>query len=277
METCPSHPNPPKTSKTANPPGAVARPGVPAEAAKALAEIEPLLTALSPEDFVPINTDIPRAVSIAVGALPHIAELRADAAKLPDFDIDSVDRLGTYALAAWYAHLLCLPETAQDEVAALLEEAKPLREDVLQSAELLARKGHLDTQAVKGIRAGQGNIDTASDLVALAALFTAAWSRIEHKTTVAWPDVEKAAQLGPRILVALGARDLPSSVKPRTAPPPPIAARAFTLFTRAYDQCRRAVTCLRWNHGDADDIAPSLFAHRTGRQSAAKAQGGGKP
>ncbi len=47
-------------------------------------------------------------------------------------------------------------------------------------------------------------------------------------------------------------------------------ARAFTLFSRAYDQVRRAVNVLRWDEGDADSIAPSLYAGRGGRGKSAE-------
>jgi hypothetical protein len=259
----------PKAPKSPKPAKAnAAKPGVPAEAAKAFAEVEPVLAALSPGDFAPINTDIPRAVAIAVGAVPHIAKLRGAAAKLPDFDITNIDRLGTYALAAWYAHLLALPETAASALAPLLEEARPLREDLLLTAELLAYKGYFDREAVQNIRAGQGNLDTANDLVALAALFAAGWSEVENRSPVEWTQVERAAQLGPRILVALGAREHPGVTAPNPQDPAERRVRAFTVFTHAYDQCRRAVTFLRWDEGDADEIAPSLFAHRGPRKPA---------
>jgi hypothetical protein len=263
-------PNAPKAPKPAK--ANAAKPGVPVEAAKAFSEIEPILAALSPEDLAPINTDIPRAVAIAVGAVPHIAKLRAGAAKLPDFDVTHVDRLGTYALAAWYAHLLALPEVVASELSSLLEEARPLREDMLLTAELLAHKGYFDKEAVKTIRAGQGNLDTANDLVALAALFTAGWARVENKSPVQWEQVEQAAQLGPRILVALGARDQPAVKAPNPGDPSERRVRAFTVFVRAYDQCRRAVGYLRWNHGDADEIAPSLFANRGPRKASPGAE-----
>jgi hypothetical protein len=35
----------------------------------------------------------------------------------------------------------------------------------------------------------------------------------------------------------------------------------------AYDQTRRAVAYLRWNEGDADAIAPSLYKGRGGRSA----------
>jgi hypothetical protein len=43
--------------------------------------------------------------------------------------------------------------------------------------------------------------------------------------------------------------------------------RAFTLFTRGYDQMRRAVAFLRWDEGDADKVVPSLYAkHRRSKK-----------
>lgn len=50
-----------------------AKPGVPAEAAKAFAEVELILAALSPADLAKISTDIPRAVAprwASRGSLP---------------------------------------------------------------------------------------------------------------------------------------------------------------------------------------------------------------
>lgn len=264
-----------KAQKQAKPPKANAgKPGIPAEAAKALAEVSPILATMSPSDLTPITTDIPRAVAIAVGAVPHIAKLRDQAAKLPDFDITNVDRLGVYALAAWYAHLLGMPEAVANSLGALLEEAKPLREPMLLAAELLALLGHFNTTAVKDIRAGQGNIDIANDLVALSALYATAWSRVENKSPVEWAHVERAAQLGPQILVALGVRDQPGAKVEDGSTPPERRLRAYNLFVNAYDECRRAVTYLRWAEGDADEIAPSLFANRGPRKAAPEAEAG---
>ena len=260
-------PKAPKTPKTPTTPAATAvKPGVPTDAAKAFAEIEPTLAALSPEQFIPINVDIPRAVAIAIGAVPHLAKLREAAAKLPDFDVTDLDRIGTYALAAWYAHLLALPETTESALTALLDEAKPLREDLLVAAEALAHKKIFDRAAVKAIRAGQGNIDTANDLVALAALYSMSWARVENSTTVEWPEVERAAVLGPQILVALGQRDQPGVPMSDATSPAERRVRAYTVFYKAYDQCRRAAAYLRWAEDDADTFAPALQTGRNARR-----------
>jgi hypothetical protein len=237
---------------------------MPADAAAAFAKIEPETRALAPSTLKPITVDIPRAVAIAVGAVPHIHALREQVVvELPHFPIHKLDNIGVYALAAWYAHLLALPETSEKELAALIAESAPLREDLLVAAEALAHKGYLDKAAVAAIRSGQGNIDQANDLVALAALFTREWEKVKNRTTVEWAEVERAAVLGPQILVALGVRDQPGVKATDPTSPTERRARAYTLFVTAYDECRRAVHYLRWHEDDADVIAPSLFATRT--------------
>jgi hypothetical protein len=243
-----------------------AKPAVPSEAAKAFVEVEPELQKVSRDELVAINVDIPRAVSVAIGAIPRLAQLRGDATKLHDFDVANIDRLGTYALAAWYAHLLALPETMASTLTQLLERARPLREDMLLAAELLAHKGYFDNKAVEAIRAGQGNLDTANDLVALAGLFSAVWPQVEHRSTVEWDDVEQASLVGPQILIALGERNQSVDTRRGSADLVERRARAYSLFWKAYDQCRRAASYLRWNHGDADEFAPSLHVGRSGRK-----------
>jgi hypothetical protein len=42
--------------------------------------------------------------------------------------------------------------------------------------------------------------------------------------------------------------------------------QAYTQFVKTYDQVRRVVSFLRWDDGDADDIAPSLYAGRSSKK-----------
>ncbi|WP_437763634.1 hypothetical protein WMF27_40010 [Sorangium sp. So ce281] len=247
---------------------APAKPSAPNEAAEAFAQIEPELERV--EKVVPINVDIPRAVAVAVGAVPHLKALRARFVdELPRFPIEALDKLMSYALGAWYAHLLALPAgPGQDGMKPLLDEASALRADLLVAAEALAHKGFVDAGRVAEIRSGNGHLDTANDLVALGALFGEAWDAVKNRTTVEWADVERASKLGPELLVALGARNQPGLPAPKAADPADRRARAFTLLVRAYDQCRRGVTYLRWAEGDHDAIAPSLFASRGGARRA---------
>ncbi|HVY49755.1 MAG TPA: hypothetical protein VHB21_27865 [Minicystis sp.] len=245
-------------------------------AADAYAAILPEIEALPASSVRPITVDIPRAVSIALGASPAIAALRpAIVEELPDFDTSAVDGLDRYALGAWYAHLLALPTTGDaSTLRRLLDEAAPLREGLLVAAEALAHRTLLDPKTVAEIRSGQGNLDTANDLVALSSLFTMRWADVESNTAVTRDEVDRAAVLGPELLAALGERGqasrppLPSGAADRRA-------RAFTLLVDAYDACRRAATYLRWAEGDADVIAPSLF--KKPRRAAAEAPAPDEP
>ncbi|MBK8253664.1 MAG: hypothetical protein IPK82_13480 [Polyangiaceae bacterium] len=247
----------PKPSKSPKP--AAAKPSVPEEAAKAYAEVKAEIESLPTSALLPINVDIPRAVAIGIGAVPHLAKLRDQAAKLPDFNIQNIDKIGPYALAAWHAHLTALPELSSTLLGKLLEEAKPLREDMLLAAELMAHKGYFDKRSVEAIRSGQGNLDTANDLVALSALYAASWDQVEKRSPVTWEEVERASLLGPQLLIALGERRQPVGPDAGVLTAVELRQRAFSLFANAYDQCRRAVSYLRWNDGDAEEVAPSLY------------------
>jgi hypothetical protein len=262
-----------KNKKPAHPPPA-ARPGEPPKAEAAFELIKPEMAKLSPESFGKINLDISQAVSLALGVLPGLAFLRPAMVKLPDFEIAHFDKLETYALGAWYAHLLALPPaSAANPVQLLLEEASDLRGRLLGDAEALAARGLLDLDSVQAIRKGQGNMDTANDLVALSALMGASWEKIENKTAASAEEVHRAGDLGPLLIAALGVRDHGAAATPAEAADRKV--RAFALFTGAYDQVRRAVSYLRWNEGDADSLAPSLYKGRGGSRGASAAKGEG--
>jgi hypothetical protein len=230
------------------------------EAAEAAFEkIRPEMAALKPEEVARVNADIPTAVTIALGAYEQLLGLRAEIVqKLPEHTVQHLDDLPTYALGALYAHIVSVPvRDDSNRTRKLLDEAGPLRESLLVAAEALVHRGLMDADRVAEIRGNQGNIDRGSDLLALATLFREAWPTVEHKTAVEWSEVERAATLGPNLLMALGVRGFAD----RTGASPQQAqdrARAFTLLLDAYDDCRQAATYLRWKQGDVDDFAPSL-------------------
>ncbi|WP_437280846.1 hypothetical protein WME90_09910 [Sorangium sp. So ce375] len=238
------------------------KPAAPPQAAAAFDRALPEIEALSPDRLITINLDIPRAVSQVLGVLPGLVALRpAIAEEFQKHDIALLDRLETYALAAWHAHLVYLssrdPESA---LKPLVAEAVPLREDLLSDAEALARRGLLDAETVAEIRAGQGHIDTANDLVALSALFGESWCEIADRTAATEEEVKRAGEIGPQLLAALGVKEHGAGPGPTEAADR--RARAFALLVHAYDQTRRAVAYLRWDEEDADTIAPSLYKGR---------------
>ncbi|MEP7119529.1 MAG: hypothetical protein ABJE95_01415 [Byssovorax sp.] len=242
-------------------------PSPPNAAADAFAKIEPELAALTPEELTPITVDVSAAVTAVLAAAPKIRELRdAIVEQLPLHPIAQLDELETYAHGAWYAHLLHTYANGSPEAAkAMIDEAQKLREDLLIAAEALAHRGMLDADAVAGIRKGHGHADTAGDLTALSQLFAASWSKVSSKTAVEKTEIDRAAELGPAVMVAIAVRK--SGAKSTDTDGQ--RTRAFALLARAYDTCRRAVSYLRWMEADTDSIAPSLFKKRAGRKPGA--------
>jgi hypothetical protein len=221
------------------------------------------------------NVYVPAAVALVLGKLPKLLSLRDEMRVLPGRPSDALDKLRDYALAAAYAYARALPrDEGQAELHTLLIEAGPLRERLLASAEALVTFGLLDAKTVAKIRRGTGHLDTAQDLMALGALFLEAGPALISKTALTPADVERAAQLGELLIEALGQYQQGTDGSGGPGEAERLLAKAYELFFRAYDQCRRAVIYLRWYDGDADDFAPSLArSRRRGRRTPAHEPG----
>jgi hypothetical protein len=252
----------PKKQDTSTASTEPAAPSAPNAAAEAFAKVEPELASLAAEALAPVTVDLNAAVTSVLAAAPRVREHReAIATQLPHHPLWAVDKLETYAQAAWYAHLLHSYSSSSPESAkALIEEAGRLRDDLLIAAEALAHRALLDTDAVARIRKGSPNPDLAADLSALASLFRESWGKVSSKTAVEKSEIDRAAELGPAVLVASAAK------KHKNTDTEAQRARAFTLLVNAYDACRQALAYLRWKEGDAETIAPSLFKKRAGRK-----------
>lgn len=254
------------TKKTIKP-----KPINPESAEHAFRTVEPELATIGSDDLVPINVDIPTACTVALGAADRLDQLAEEMAELPRFNRKAIKNLRLYALAALYANAVSTVDASDDAVVTLLAEATPLRENMLFAAEALAHRAVLSPQRVAEIRSGQGHLDTADDLIALSALFRDSWSAVQNKTTVTKEEVERSGVLGSQLHVALGARRVGTSARSRVAEPQLARERTFSLFMKAYDECRRAAVYLRWHEGDANEFAPSIYIRRKRRQTETEA------
>lgn len=160
-----------------------------------------------------------KASSIALGALANLEQLRPEFRQLADGGEAerALDSLHDYALAAFFAHLESAPDVDQKELGQLLEQARPLRENLLRVAEGLAAFGLLSTAAVSAIREGSGSLDTAKDLAQLGALFSSNWDRVASKVPFERALVDEASRLGTTLLRA--------STRPPCIPARPPAAK----------------------------------------------------
>ncbi len=231
-----------------------------AQAAASYAKIKPRLAKLQPDEVIAVNVEVAAAVSIAMGAVTNLRPMReAIASELPKHPIDALDDLEDYALSFWYAHVLSEnAEGGGEAPKKLMEEAGPLRESLLIAAEALAHKGLLDGKRVAEIRSGRGHADAANDLSALAEVFTQSWERVKSKTAVELHEVQRADELSTKLALAINAKETNGGGAGKPADPADRLARAYTLLTRAYNDCRRAAAYIRWEQGDVDDLAPPL-------------------
>jgi hypothetical protein len=215
------------------------------------------------------NVDVPRAVSHALAAHTRIEPFFDDIAEaLPHHPIQYSRNLDLYAMAAWYAHLEALPKPSSS-LEELKAEATTLRFDLVMAARALAHAGKINPATLAVIEKGSGDLDKANDLVALSAALSQAWSTIQNMTAIQWSQVERAATLGPELIVALGQRTGFSSTPTEAKL---VRAKAVSLFLTAVDQTERALTYLRWTEDDVRAYLPSPYSGgRSGARSAPRA------
>jgi len=81
-------------------------------------------------------------------------------------------------------------------------------------------------------------------------------------------ELDQAEDLSERLLHAVAMRENQSNALAEAIQK---RLQVFTLLVNAYDQARRAIAFLRWQEGDLEEIAPSLYAGR-GRKKDEPAQ-----
>jgi hypothetical protein len=252
----------------------------PDEAAEAYERARPDLAALPASEVGRVTASVPLVLQTVCGVLPRLDALGGPMREaLPLLDHASLGKLGDYTHALYYTNLLAMP-SAEDEpdVPAMLAEGAPLRERLLTNAEALTHYGLVDAERVAAIRRGTGHFDTANDLGALSHLYRSGEAELAGKTPVTRAEIDRAAELSLKLIHALGRRRAGSDGAGLPSRHEDERARAFRLVVRTYHQARRAVAYLRWDEGDADAIAPSLFAARRKRRDVepgAPADGGG--
>jgi hypothetical protein len=175
--------------------------------------------------------------------------------------LQAFDRLGSYALALMQANALWRAASRPTNgLRSLAARGARLRQQMILEATCLAFKGLIDGSILDDLKGANGYHNLAVDLTTLSALLRQNWGTIQNKCASDLAELIEASEIGVRIVDAKGIQDLEPHCRLEAAE---TRQRAFTLLMHAYDQVRRAIICLRWNEGDADEIAPSLFAGRS--------------
>lgn len=226
------------------------------------------IDAVPDDELVAVNVDVLTAISVVKAALPKIRSLMPSIALLPFIDQAKIAGLEDYTLALGHTHerwrAALDPEEALPELGA---QALRLRQVFTADAIALAQRGWLDATKAASFQRGKGYKGTVDDLLGLCGLFRDHWSVIASRTAIQLDEVGAAEDLVDRTLGALGERQQQPT---KVADAQRTRQRAYTLFAKSYEETRRAVSFLRWHEGDADKIAPSLFAGRNAGSRSAR-------
>jgi len=228
------------------------------------ARVLPAAAALGEDELLPVNIDVRSAVATVVGALPRIMTYRDEAEKLYRFDVAHFDQLQLRTFAAGHAHVQLLAASARPEaLAALSDSATKLRERIYHDAIALARRGLINANPIADFKTNVGYRKLALDLLGMVKLLRDSWEKIAFRTAIELSELEQAELFGRQLMDAVRTRE---EMAATVAQLQSQRQRSFTLFSRSYDQVRRAIIFLRWEHDDIDQICPSLFARRGGRR-----------
>lgn len=249
----------------------------PADAEAAYLRLADAIEAIPAAEVLGVNLNIRRTAARVLGAMPRLRALEPQMRnELRNFDPGVLDRAADAALACLYLAAIRRPaRSGADFTRALAAEARALRTKLRRAAQYLADSELLDARKVAAVPRQAGNLRTAQDLLGLVALLREAWPVVGERVLVDAEELDRATVVGAELVRGLGARLQPGFRDEERARAGERLARAFTLMVRAYGECRRLVTFVRWWEGNAGEVAPSLFGKGVGRRRGGRVGGEG--
>jgi hypothetical protein len=231
--------------------------------------VEPELQALAVHRLRLVNLEIPSAVAIVLAAIPRLNRYREAIVKeFLSFDVARFDKLEDYARAL--VHTDTLHSTtfrSKTEQKAIYAEAFEIRDVLHLDLTVLARRKLIDSKALLNYRGRIGYANVAADLQLVAQILKDNWPSLDGKCATNPAEIEHATKLALRLLRVAGQRDQDTEAQAQATDR---RNRAFTLFVSAYEDAQRVLRCLRYQEGDASDIAPTLYNGRAGAKKRKK-------
>lgn len=226
---------------------------------KAFDRVRPELDAMSPDRIQPIRHDITAAIVLAMGTAPKVRALRGlVVAKFGEDAARFIDRMETTANACSWAHARHLPTLHGRDVEEMAGELSQVRSILSLEVQALIARGVVSGSALAELVGGTSYKGLYLDVVQLVAVLRSHWARAEAQTGVTGLELDRAEALATAFSTTLGENEQGALSSPTAE----MRRRAYTLFVETYSEVRRQVTFLRWEIGDADDIAPPLGAGR---------------
>jgi hypothetical protein len=231
----------------------------------ALDERRPILLAMSDADVDrQPKVDAYVAAEAVIGVAPRIAEQRD--AIVAQFGAPAgalVDDLVAAARATMQADAELNAAAAIGDLTPMEVELRAEHTLLMTDAQSLANRRLINAQRLEAGRGTLSYRQLIQSTIALIALLREHWPTIVGHTPITEEDLARIETKALQMATALGERDKGSTRVPAAE----LRLRALSALVRQYDKVRRMVTYLRWDEGDADDIAPSLYTRRPGRRA----------
>lgn len=218
----------------------------------------PAMRALDGTKLLVIKIPPLSVVTTVLGAKPKMDALRDQMVALPGFNAQAYDQMAQHAQALGYAEVRYQMVTKDaSKLRQCGDETYEFRDKFRADADALIKNNLVDGSPLKACRHLVGYRNAAFDVQIYVRFFMDRLPDIDGKCAITRDVLKRADQVSAFLLRQVGLRDQGPEVICEAAE---MRQRAFTLVVQTYDQSRRAVSFLRWQEGDADDIAPSLYA-----------------
>ena len=182
-----------------------------------------------------------------------IAELKNP----PLFELDSMPQL---IRAARHADLLARSTTEQSSQTNEMydEVILPNRKILQATLDLMVATKKLPTSALQGSASGLSHVEEAQMVLTIVVLLRNNWDQVQSSCPYSLQSLIELESKVERFLEELSARN--GRIKDPTHAE--MKKRMLTLLITYWDNIRKAVQYVRFNEGDAEQWAPSLFSTR---------------
>ena len=147
-----------------------------------------------------------------------------------------------------------------------------MRDDFLADIRAVVQHGLVPAAAIADLKGGQGLPNLSFDLNLLMVVARQYFSEIKNKCSITMPDIALGEQRGSRLQFLAGGRNVkqPRTVEEATKN----RQKSYTLLVYSFSQVRRGVGFFRWDEGDLEVIAPSIYAGKASPKAAASTDAG---
>lgn len=229
---------------------------------EARTKVRPEAMALPEGSVRKYNLDPPFVASVIRSAWPQIEPLLPSIAKLDGADAKLVKLVPT----AVDALLLVdgkLPRKSSMPVRDLASAVEQRRE-LINAARPLADRGYIDSAILDRASTGTSYLDVGNGLLTVANELMEKWPKIHSKTVLEAAEVQSAQKAG---YALIGSANAKPENEATLAELENERDRIATLVIDGWNEVRTALVWLRRKQGDANELAPSLYARGGGAKS----------